>query len=141
MEYNITNSGHDADIYIEAIQLLVRNLPQEDMRATARMLKLNPDTPKRTWACLANDRVVGALVGDRIRDDVSYLEFAWILPEFRQIGLGKKILEKFELSQRLHGTRYIEAETYEPMVAKWMERMGYKITQRKGKMLYHRKEL
>jgi GNAT superfamily N-acetyltransferase len=129
------------EIYRSAMRLLLENLPTDKMKTIASRLFQNPNNPERTYACLENQMVVGTAIGGPLNRQKSYWEFMFILPEYRQLGVGKELLAFLEKTQKKYGISQIETETYEPLVTQWVQRRGYKIVSRNGMEVCHCKEI
>ncbi|MBP7708685.1 GNAT family N-acetyltransferase [Candidatus Pacearchaeota archaeon] len=83
------------------------------MKITARFLRASPRNFGGTFAALDGNSIVDAMIGGQTEYTKVYLEFWWIFPEYRQTGLGRRMLETFEDGQKRYGVNIMEVEATE----------------------------
>lgn len=87
----------------------------------------------RVWICEHNKKIIGFLLSMHRENNVAQLRYFLIKPEYRGIGLGKKLMELF--MDFLHSHHYQSAylwTTHElPVSAFLYRRHGFKLTQEK----------
>lgn len=123
--------------YSQSIAFLLENLPTREMKTTVSKIYLNPNTPKRTLTCLDENEIIGVSIGGPLDSNRAYLQFMYVLPEYRRKGVGKFLLDAFEQREIKRNISTIEADTYDPLVADWMVRQGYQIFRREGNVANH----
>ena len=87
----------------------------------------------RAWVCEHDGRMVGFLLLMHREDNAAQLRYFLIEPEYRGIGLGKKLMELYMafLRQRGYQSSYLWTTHELESAASLYERHGFKLTQEK----------
>lgn len=100
----------------------------------------------RVWVCEAGGRMVGFLLGMRREEGVAQLRYFILLPEYRGIGLGKRLMKLFMewLRERGYRRAYLWTTHEQETAAALYLRFGFHLTEEKetagfGKMLTERR--
>ena len=101
----------------------------------------NPDID-RVWICEHDNKMVGFLLLMHREDNAAQLRFFFIEPEYRGIGLGKKLMELYMdfLKEKGYQSSYLLTTDELPSAASLYTRHGFKLTEEKqstsfGKLL------
>ena len=94
-----------------------------------QVLNLPTDADDLAFAVFARDddnRVIGG-----IRATASWnwlhIELLWVAKDFRQRGIGKKLVQKAEDFAREHGFGYVRVETTSFQAKPFYEKLGYQV--------------
>ena len=100
----------------------------------------------RVWVCEAEGRMVGFLLGMRREEGVVQLRYFILLPEYRGVGLGKRLMGLFMEWLRQSGYRrcYLWTTDEQETAAALYLRHGFRLTEEKetagfGKVLIERR--
>ena len=94
-------------------------------------LYLNPSPNSINLACLQQGRgqeraeIAGACIGGHLNDNVTYWNFFFVLPAYRQAGIGSMLFDEFESRVKQAGRTRIECEIHDAQVAEWFAKRGY----------------
>lgn len=93
--------------------------------------KYNPER-NRIWACEHNDRIIGFLLL-MDRDDAAQLRYFLIEPEYRGIGLGRKLLNLYVdfLHECDYKASYLWTTHELTTAAVLYKKLGFKLTEEK----------
>jgi peptidyl-dipeptidase Dcp len=86
----------------------------------------------KVWICEHGNRIVGFLVAQH-RDDTMQLRYFIFLPEYRGIGLGKKLMDEFIGFMRATGcmSAYLWTTNEQHSAIALYEKYGFKLTEEK----------
>ncbi|MEN0052522.1 MAG: GNAT family N-acetyltransferase [Mucilaginibacter sp.] len=86
----------------------------------------------KVWICEHDNKIVGFLVAQH-RDNTMQLRYFIFLPEYRGIGLGKKLMNEFIAFMRATGTQcaYLWTTNEQYSAITLYERYGFKLTEEK----------
>ena len=90
----------------------------------------NPEID-RVWICEHDNRIVGFLLLMHRENRVAQLRFFFIEPEYRGIGLGKKLMELYMdfLREKGYMSSYLWTTDELPSAASLYKRHGFKLTE------------
>ena len=90
----------------------------------------NPEID-RVWICEHDNRMVGFLLLMHRENSVAQLRFFFIEPEYRGIGLGKKLMELYMdfLREKGYMSSYLWTTDELPSAASLYKRHGFKLTE------------
>ena len=107
----------------EAFQILMKNLPQ--YARTLDRLSRNTGENAIQLATLQDNRMSGVVLGGHLNSHATYLNFFFVIPEFRQAGIGKILHDEFESRVKQANRTRIECDVYDERVAKWFQKQRY----------------
>jgi len=86
----------------------------------------------KVWICEHDNRIVGFLVAQH-RDDTMQLRYFIFLPEYRGIGLGKKLMNEFISFLKTSGCKhaYLWTTNEQLSAIALYEKYGFKLTEEK----------
>ena len=89
-------------------------------------------TKDRVWVCEHNSRIIGFLAAVD-RDDSLQLRYFIFLPEYRGIGLGKKLMDEFMAWMKFRGLKksYLWTTNEQHTATALYKRYGYRLTEEK----------
>jgi len=92
----------------------------------------NPDID-RVWICEHDNRMVGFLLLMHRENNAAQLRFFFIEPEYRGIGLGKRLMELYMdfLKEKGYQSSYLYTTDELPSAASLYKRHGFKLTEEK----------
>lgn len=87
----------------------------------------------RIWICEHNGKIVGFLLGMHRGEDVAQLRYFILLPEYRGVGLGKKMMEMFMeyLHEKNYRSCYLWTTNQQDTAAVLYKRLGFVLTEEK----------
>ena len=93
--------------------------------------KYNPSRD-RAWVCEHNNRIIGFLAAVD-RSDSLQLRYFIFLPEYRGIGLGKKLMDEFIAWMKIRGLKksYLWTTNEQHTATSLYKRYGYRLTEEK----------
>ncbi len=97
----------------------------------------------RVWICEHESRMVGSLVLMHRPEDAAQLRYFLVMPEYRGIGLGKKLMELFmrALSECGYRSAYLWTVNELPAAASLYRRCGFRLTEEKPSTSFGRPAL
>lgn len=87
----------------------------------------------RVWICEDNGRIIGFLLGMHRGEDTAQLRFFIILPAYRGVGLGKKMMDLFMdfLREKNYRHCYLWTTNQQDKAALIYKRYGFVLTEEK----------
>ena len=87
----------------------------------------------RFWLCEHDNRLVGSLLLLHRPGEAAQLRYFLVMPEYRGIGLGRRLLELFTqfLSERGYRSAYLWTVDELPAAAALYRRFGFRLTEEK----------
>lgn len=88
--------------------------PEFEIDIAAKMVEFfkKKDPLNTLLICEVNTRRAGSLAVSRLDDNTAFLNFLLVLPEFREQGIARALLEKAVDHTRAHGLTTLRLETY-----------------------------
>lgn len=85
----------------------------------------------RVWVCEHHNSIVGFLLLMHREDTTAQLRFFILLPAYRGIGLGRKLMELFMQWKRDHGYRcaYLWTTNEQTAAAELYKKFGFRLTE------------
>jgi peptidyl-dipeptidase Dcp len=85
------------------------------------------------WVCEHDDHIVGFLVLMHRMDNAAQLRYFILLPGYRGLGLGKKLMELFmdHLKEKQYGSAYLWTTNEQKTAAALYKRYGFKPVEEK----------
>jgi ribosomal protein S18 acetylase RimI-like enzyme len=92
----------------------------------------------RVWVCEYNETMVGFMLLMHRENKAAQLRYFILKPEFRGIGLGKKMMTQFMdfLKEKNYATAYLWTTHELPAAASLYKRYGFKLTQEKESITF-----
>jgi len=92
----------------------------------------NPDQD-RVWICEHNNRMIGFLLLMHRENNAAQLRYFYLEPEYRGIGLGKKLMQQFMtfLKEKAYSSSYLWTTHEQLSAAALYKRHGYELTEEK----------
>lgn len=92
----------------------------------------------RVWVCEYNDKVVGFMLLMHRENRTAQLRYFILKPEFRGIGLGKRMMKQFMdfLKEKNYQAAYLWTTHELPAAASLYKRHGFKLTQEKESITF-----
>ena len=92
----------------------------------------------RVWVCEHEGRMVGFLLVMHRPADAAQLRYFLVLPEYRGIGLGRKLMELFLqfVTERGYRSAYLWTVDELPVAAALYRRFGFRLTEEKPSMSF-----
>jgi len=89
------------------------------------------------WVCEDGDKIVGFLIGAH-RDEGTQLRYFIFLPEYRGLGLGKKLMKEFTnyMKERNYRTAYLWTTQEQVAAIELYKRFGFKLTAEKKSVAF-----
>lgn len=86
----------------------------------------------RVWVCLHNEKIIGFLVAFH-RNDIVQFRYFIFLPEYRGIGLGKRLMDEFMKYMKECGCNraYLLTTNEQEAAISLYTRYGFKLTEEK----------
>mgnify|MGYP000721559663 CR=1 FL=1 len=87
----------------------------------------------RVWICEDNNRIIGFLLGMHRENQALQLRYFILLPEYRGIGLGKKLMELYMefLREKNYRSTYLWTTHEQETAALLYKRFGFELTEEK----------
>lgn len=127
-------------LYLDSMYFLIQNLPDVEMKRVASAL-IERDNREKLVSCLDGKKVIGAAFGGLIGENMAYLEFFLVLPEYRKQKIGESMLGLFETKQLENNVSIIELDTCDKNVSNWFKSRGYNVVLSGPRYISQRKEL
>ncbi|XEC96017.1 GNAT family N-acetyltransferase [Paenibacillus tarimensis] len=116
------------NLYDEAILQIVEMdcspLPNERDSIYLNFYRFFRDT---CWVAVVEDKVIGFALGmvDQTDPAHCYLNYLFVKCEYRQTGLGRRLLKQFELSARQKGCKMVSLLTSKSENIEYYKKQGY----------------
>jgi len=87
----------------------------------------------RFWMCEHEGRIIGSLLLMHRGEEAAQLRYFMVLPEYRGVGLGKRLMELFVafLEERGYRSAYLWTVDELPVAAALYRRYGFRLTEEK----------
>lgn len=88
----------------------------------------------RVWICEDEGQIIGFLLGMHRSEQIAQLRFFILLPGYRGMGLGKKLMELFMeyLREKKYQSCYLWTTNQQATAAFIYKRMGFELTKEKS---------